>query len=504
MPGVVIFLVGLLYFYYLPVRYDFDGTVFSQTLRSILIKGGLADAIQAHHPLYYPVTFFLYKALQLTTGYNVLEYFHLQLFSLLFGLLTLTFFYKIIKRVTDKIVLHYTAVILMAFCNGFWYYSVEAEVHIAGLFFITAGFYYTFFKHNEILKLRHIIISSFIFSLAAGFHLTNGLILLTVILIFLIEKRGFIKIFQFFSCYLLFFFLQTAIFFIFQKVSPLQLFKTMLFGKDLLTGYEHSYWSGFSPAALWDSLKSAAYGILSPATKITTTLSIVLGMSVLIFILYAGFKKKGEKIYYRFLLWLAPYFIFFTFWDPKKVEFKLNVLLPLIILFIVSSAGFFRGKSRYVIPVIFVIIVSFLNLYFVISPAHDIENNRIYLAAKEVEAVTTPDAIIVIAGFGSDISTHNKIYLPYFAHRRVYILDWVLGRNKSLAAVHSQIKQKVMSGTPVLFFSEVTYLSKTLKRLLKNHSIGTGDYFEFLQKINFKEKIPLRDGYYLKPIDRTF
>ena len=327
MPGIVIFLLTLLYFYYLPTSYDFDGTVFSQTLRTALIKNDLGHAIQVHHSLYYPVNFFIYKILQLATGYNVLEYFHLQLFSLLFGLLTLIVSYKILKRTVENIAFHYIGIILIAFSYGFWYYSVEAEVHIAGLFFITLGFYYTFIDHDQSTKLHHIIISSLCFALASGFHLTNGLIVVSICLIFIIEKKPAAGIFQFLFFYFIFFFLQMSIFFISHSIGPVQLFKTMLFGNDVLSGYEISYWSSFSFATFRNSLKSVIDGILYPSNSITGILSVCLFLFALIIIIAAFVKRKGEKIYYRLLLWLVPYFIFFTLWDPKKTEFKLNVLL---------------------------------------------------------------------------------------------------------------------------------------------------------------------------------
>jgi len=500
-PGIVIFLVALLYFYYLPTSYDFDGTVFSQTLRTALIKNDLGQAIQVHHALYYPVNFFLYKILQLSTGYNVLEYFHLQLFSLLFGILTLIVSYKILKRTIENITFHYLGIILIAFSYGFWYYSVEAEVHIAGLFFITLGFYYTFIKHEQSLKLHHIVISSLCFALASGFHLTNGLIVVSICLIFIIEKKPVIKIFQFLFFYFIFFFLQMSIFFISHKISPVQLFKTMLFGEDALSGYEISYWSSFSLATPWNSLKSVMNGFLYPSSKIIGILSVVMFLFALVIIIMARFKRKGEKIYYRLLLWMIPYFIFFTFWDPKKIEFKLNVILPFVILLVVSFAGLLREKARLVIPVVFVIITAFLNLYFVIAPANDISRNPNYLVAKTVAEKTEPASIIVIAGVGSDISIFNKIYLPYFAHRKAYILDWVLGRGTSLTGIRAQIMKERAKGTPILFFSEITYSSKTLKKLLKNHHIKEEDFFAFLENLDFKETIPLRDGYYLQPVE---
>ncbi len=100
--GIVILCIGLFYFIYLPVNYDFDGTVFSHYLRHGLVKGDLSAVHQPHHPLYIPVNYFLYKGLNTITGYNVLEYFHLQLFSLIFGMLTLWFSYKIIRQMTDS------------------------------------------------------------------------------------------------------------------------------------------------------------------------------------------------------------------------------------------------------------------------------------------------------------------------------------------------------------------------------------------------------------------
>ena len=501
MPALLISAVGLIYFYYLPTSYDFDGTVFSQTLRNVLIKGGLEEIIQAHHPLYYPLAFFIYKALQITTGYNVLEYFHLQLFSLFFGLFTLVYCYKIVKKTVEPVAFQYIGIILIAFSYGFWYYSVEAEVHIAGLFFVTAGFYYTFFKYDTPLKLHQVVLSALCFSLAAGFHLTNGLIAVSVCLIFLIEKKTFVRIFQFLVFYFLFFFIIVSIFFIFHNTNPVDLFKNQLFGKDLLSGYYMNYWSDFSLSTLWQSLKAVAGGILSRSTEVTSILSILFFLVALVIIATAWFKRRGEKIYYRLFLWLLPYFLFFSFWDTKKIEFKLNIILPIVILFIVSIARLVRGKLTCALFLILMSIVPVLNVRFVISPASDIQRNRKYLVARAVEETTSPDSIIVIAGVGSVVSKFNKIYLPYFAHRKVYILDWVLGRGTSFAEIYSQIRRQRIRGTPILFFSEVTYLSKSLNTLLENHGTQEEVYFNFLKKLNFKENIPLIDGYFLKPVE---
>src|SRR4030042_4397465 len=100
---MVLFFIAFIYFVYFPVSYDFDGTVFSHFLRYALAKNDLGTVIQSHHLFYFPLNFALYKILNRLSGYHVLEYFHLQLFSLLFGILTLAICFKMLKKIMPDI-----------------------------------------------------------------------------------------------------------------------------------------------------------------------------------------------------------------------------------------------------------------------------------------------------------------------------------------------------------------------------------------------------------------
>ena len=499
--GLVIFCIGVIYFAYLPVNYDFDGTVFSQYLRNALIRDDLVRTSQPQHPLYTPVNYLIYKGLKMAVEYNVLEYFHLQLFSLCFGLLTLWVSYKIIMKVTDQPFFHFAGMILIASCYGIWYYSVEAEVHMAGLFFITLGVYLLFFKPGPSDTLYRILAASFCFAAAAGFHLANGLITFAVLFIFIIERKSFAKIFRFFSFYFLFLLVELLGFVLITKVDMWDHYKNVLWGKDIMAGYEITYWTGFSPEALWESIKSAAHGILIPATPLLTILSILLFFASAALVTYAGVRSKDKKTYYKLGLWLLPYFIFFTFWDHRNIEFKLNVILPFLLLFILSAA-FIQIENRIKIFLFTAIIavVFFVNVYFFVLPANDIQNNLHYQVAKAVGKETPPRSIIVIGGCGSDLSLFNKIYISYFAYRRTFILDWMLGKGLSLEEIHTRLKQKRLKGTPVYFFSEIVQKGKTVRQLLKNHNLEAVDYFEFIKKMELKEKIPLIKDYYLARI----
>lgn len=495
---MAIFSIGVVYFIYLPVSYDFDGTVFSQYLRNALIRDDLVKTSQPHHPLYTPINYLIYKGLKMAVGYNVLEYFHLQLFSLCFGLLTLWVSYKIITKVTDRQFFHFAGMVLIACCYGIWYYSVEAEVHMAGLFFITLGVYLLFFKPGPSDTFYRILAASFCFAVAAGFHLANGLIVVSVLLIFIIERKSFAKIFQFFSSYFLFLLVEMVVFVLITKVNLWAHFKNVFWGKDLLAGYKIIYWTGFSLETLWESIKSAVHGILIPASPLFAILSILLFFAAAALIIYAGAKSKDKKTYYKLGLWLLPYFIFFTFWDHRNIEFKLNVILPFLILLILSAAFIqIQNRMKYFLFTAIIAIVFFINVYFFVLPANDIQKNLHYQVAKAVGKKTPPRSIIVIGGCGTELSIFNKIYISYFAHRRTFILDWMLGKDLSLEEVHARLKQEQLEGNPVYFFSEIVHEGKTVRQLLKNHQLEAVDYFQFLKKMDFKEKIPLINGYYL-------
>lgn len=506
LPSLMLLLIGLIYFSFLPVNYDFDGTVFSQYLRYSLVKNDLSVTHQPQHPLYIPVNYLLYNGLKKTIGYNVLEYFHLQLFSLCFGLLTLWITYKIIKQLTgpDQHFLQIAGMALAAFAYGPWYYSVEAEVHMAGLFFIAAGIYLLFFKPDPD-NLTRTVGAAVCFALAAGFHLTNGLIVVAVLLAFIMEKKSIGKIVRFFVFYGVFLLLELSIFALASKINLLDFYKNQLQGNDILAGHKISYWTGLSIGGLWGSFKSAANGFLVPASPTLTVLSLLLLASGAAFIINAGVKSKN-KDYYKLGAWILPYFVFFTLWDHRNFEFKLNVVLPFIILF-TASAAFFIGRMQNKTRVslantgflILTLSIFLINFYYYMKPANNLENNRNYRAAAAIEKVTPPQAVIVIAGCGSDLSIHNKIYISYFAGRKVFILDWMLGKGLSLDDIRARLEQEQAVGNPVYFFSDILQEGEgtALQQLFKNHHLEAADYKRFLEKMDFKEKIPVIDGYYL-------
>lgn len=512
-PGSVLLLTAMVYFIYLPVSYDFDGTVFSHYLRFALLKSDLASAHQPQHPLYMPLNYYLYKGLSLATGYRALEYFHLQIFSLFFGLLTLWLNYKILSGLTERLFYRVMGMVLIVSSYGFWYYSVEAEVHLPGLFCVSAGMYLLFFKPGIKSGRPGIfreIGAAFCLAVAAGFHMTNGLIMITVFLIFLKERKTIVHMVRFFLLYSGFLVAGLGLFSISSGTDLLDFYIRQLTGIDVLAGYKISYWDGFTPLAPLEALKATAHGILFPAGA-TFSLAI---LSLLVFVVVAavtvhGFslsrknKDTGSSPYYRLGAWMLPYFIFFTFWDHKNIEFKLNTLLPLLIMFTAAAARWDRtGTAKRKLAPAAVLVVSLLsggiNLLFSILPANDAAINDGYMVAQSIRKATPANAVIVIAGCGTPVSIHSKIYVPYFAYREVYIMDWMLGKGLKFEDILARMRQKKNEGAPVYLFSEILHDNRTVRQMLENHNLDAAAYFRMIDTWELDESIPLLRGYYLR------
>jgi hypothetical protein len=509
--GILFFIIFIIYLSFLPVNYDFDGTVFSHYLRYAVIKNDLVLSAQPQHPLYIPINYLLYKTLHTLTGYNPLEYFHLQLFSLLFGLLALWVSYKLIAKMTEHSFIPLIGTALTAFSFAVWYYSVEAEVHMPGVFFIAAGMFLLFFKPADSDKWHHLLWPALCFAMAAAFHLANGLIAFSVLLIFLIERVPFKKIVRFFSFYAVSVISVLALLALTSKQNLLAHYKSQVLGSDTLAGHKISYWTGFSFQSLWESVKSAAYGILPvspPALSFAALLIFAAAIAVIITGAIKHWKSRipgGRNPYIRLTAWMLPYFVFFTFWDHRNTEFKLNVILPFLILFTVSLASLTRKREKTGLFILIVLTLSVfsLNYYFALRPVNDIHNNESYMIAEAIGEKTPPGSIIVIGGCGPEISIHNTVYIPYFALRETFKLDWMLGKGHSLENICDRIKQERSKGTPVYLFSEIDRDrsdGKTLRQLFKNHHLTAADYFHFLDRLQPGEKIPLIGPYYLKQL----
>ena len=490
-------MIGLLYFIYLPVSYDFDGTVFSQFLRYAILENNLSPVIQSHHLFYFPLNFVAYKTLNFLTGYQVLEYFHLQLFSLVFALLTLIMSYRILKKIIPDRFFPVLGVWAIALSSVFWIYAVEAEVHMAGLFFIVAGIYLLFFNPPTF---KNIVLSSLFLALSSGFHLTNGLIGFSVLFYFIHERRSLASILQYYFFYALFIAVPYLIYALFSHQDLVRHFLNILFGENMFSGYRINRWEGFSIRGVLNSVEAIGAGILVPSSEWLVILAVVIFGGIVFMALFVERTPPYRRVLRQIGFWVIPFFLFFCFWESRNIEFKLGMVTAILILAVFLLSRLRNKKLGNFVLIGFIVILFLANFFGSIKPRNDINSNRNYLLARAIGDNTPSNSSIYIAGSGSNSYNYGKIYIPYFGLRNVVILDWKLGKGRTFDLLREDLFHSLNRGEPVYFLSEITSLSSIVRDLMKKHELNPSAYSAFLNRIVFSDPVPLVGQYSLRQV----
>jgi len=471
--------IPLFYFIYLPVSYSFDGTVFSHILRYALLKHNWLDITQTHHLFYFPINYLIYRVLEALFHYRVLEFFHLQLFSMFFGIATLMLVERMLKKLDLNPLMRLIGVSTVAFSYAFWQFSVDAEVHIPGVFFVTAGLYLLISREP---RTRQLIGAAFCFSVAAGFHLTNLLIAVTVFFYFLFKRLSWKRFAQFYLAWAGFMLALYGAYAALAHKPVLRILTNMLFGSDMYSGYRSDYlqpWSRSTLAASFAAMKTA----------------LVTGPGVLAWIVFGGFflllvmagkrADTEEKRSFKraMLFWSLPFLLFFSFWDPGNMEFKIHALVPLLLLTVVSLSRL-KPLAGHLAGISLVSGLFLINLFLGIMPQSAIEKNTNYQVAAAIRRSTPANAQVLISGRFEGYG-YGKIYIPYFAGREVLILDWLLGKGHSLPEIQQLLKKRSASGQPLYTLDEIAVPGKALRLLLAFHHVRERDFERFAAAIRF-------------------
>jgi hypothetical protein len=471
--------IPLLYFSFLPVSYSFDGTVFSQMLRYALLKRNWLDMVQLHHLAYFPLAYLAYRVLAALFHYRVLEFFHLQMVSLFFGAGTLLLVERTLKKLGQALELRVIGVSLVAFSFAFWQFSVDAEVHIPGVFFTLAGIYLLVFLRPELAPLAG---AAFCFAAAAGFHLANVLIAVTVFLYLLCRRAPWRRYAEFYLSYAGFMLLMYGAYSFLARRPVFGVLRDILFGADRYGGYRIAYAQPLSWTALRLSLRSLqaalAAGAGAPAGLIAA--------AVLLLLLLGLRREAGEerRLFRRAMLfWALPFLVFFSFWNPGNMEFKIQVALPLLLL---AAAALSRlaPTAAAALGAALAAALLWVNLSVGIRPQTEIGANANYQVALAIRRSTPANALVLVTGSFAGYG-YGKIYIPYFAGREVLILDWLLGKGHSLAEIRGALAGRASSGQPVYALEEIALPGQALAGVLDLHRVPQTDLALFTGAIHF-------------------
>jgi hypothetical protein len=500
LPALLLAGIALVYFSLLPVSYSFDGTVFSHFLRYALIKNDLLQVVQVQHLLYFPVNFLIVRVLEALFQYRVLEFFHLQLFSLSFAVMTLALLERMLKKAGLALVPRLAGVAAVAFSHAFWLFALDAEVHMAGVFFVAAGISLLLFRGEGT---RSLILAALCFALAAGFHLSNALAAATAFFCLLERRAPWRRLAQFFIAYFSFMLAMYGIFAACSGKPVLGIFYGMFFGADIYSGNPSAYAGPLSWAAVWASF-SALKQALSAAPGIASWLAPA-GVLALLAMAVRREEPSGRRTFVRAMaFWFLPFFLFFMFWDTGNIEFKIHALVPLLLIAAVSLDRLKPAGAR-ALGAALVLCLLLTNFFFAMRPRADIARNINYQAAVAIARATPADAQVLITGNFLGYG-YGKIYIPYFSLRQVLVLDWLLGKGRSLSGIEALLRKNAVSGRPLYALAEVFDAGPALNRLLQAHRLSADDYRRFLSGMRFVPVAPLPGGhrlYRLEFLQRT-
>jgi hypothetical protein len=475
----------------LPVSYSFDGTVFSHMLRYALQKHEWIEIGQVHHVLYFPLTYWLYRILHVLFGYRVLEFFHLQLFSMAFSVATLVLVERLLKKLGLDLLLRLAGVVIIAFSYAFWLFSVDAEVHIPGLFFTMAGMYLLLFRRTAAWPLAGAAIC---FAAAAGFHLTNILAFIAALLYLLLQRTSWRRLVQFGAAYASSLLLLYSFYSLLNRMPILKVLHRTLFGADRYSGYHAAFSRPFSPATLLSSLASVKTALVAGSGIWPWAILIAFaGLLVL------GFRADENRVRIparqALLIWPLPYFLFFSWWDPGNMEFKIHVVIPLLIIAL-GMLIHLKPFTGHALGLLLAGVLLGVNLASGIAPLAEIGNNTDYQVAQAIRRATPDDAQVLITGKFTGYG-YGKIYIPYFAHREVLILDWLLGKGHALPGILAELSRRAGSGHSIFTLEEVALQGKALSDLLAFHKVDEKDRALFASAVRFVPIAALPGGHRL-------
>ncbi len=489
--GSLFVAIPLLYFLYLPVSYSFDGTVFSHMLRYALLKHDWLGIAQIHHLMYFPLNYWLYRALQALFRYQVLEFFHLQLFSMFFSVATLFLVERLLKKLAVDTLLRAAGVAMVAFSYAFWLFSVDAEVHIPGFFFTMAGMCILASRRMTALALAG---AACCFAIAAGFHLTNMLAVIAALLFLLVQRTPWKQLAKFCAIYAAVLLVMFGAYSLLSGKSVLAIVRIGLAGNDAYSGYPIAYGRSLSWATVLSSLASLKHALAAGSGPA----SVLLPAGCLL-LLVLGIFRPGAAAERRckraMMFWTLPYLLFFSVWDPGNPEFKIHVVVPLLLVAIVAMSGL-KPLPAHTLAAILAIGLLGVNLSYGIKPQSETANNSDYQTAVAIRRATPDNAQVLITGRIEGYG-FGKIYIPYFAGREVLVLDWLLGKGHALPEVMAELSRRAGSGRPLYTLEEIALPGKTLSALLDFHKVSGKDRALFASAIRFIPVMALPGGHRL-------
>ncbi|HEX7502889.1 MAG TPA: hypothetical protein VF451_05680, partial [Acidobacteriota bacterium] len=262
----------------------------------------------------------------------------------------------------------------------------------------------------------------------------------------------------------------------------LGILRDILFGADRYSGYHIAFAQPLSWTTLWLSLHSLQTALVAGAG-----VPAGLALAAALLLLLPGLRRETDekrRLFRRAMLfWALPFFVFFSFWDPGNMEFKIHVVVPLLLLAAGSLARLAPAAATALAATLAAALL-WINLSTGIRPQAEIAANTNYQVALSIRRFTPANSLVLITGSFAGYG-YGKIYIPYFAGREVLILDWLLGKGHSLPEIRAALARRAGNGQPVYTLDEIARPGKALPGVLDFHKVPGKDLALFAGTIRF-------------------
>ena len=496
LESLAIFIIfSSIYLAYLSSQYNFDGAVFALRVEQAVATGNVWELFHPRHLFYEPAGYILFR-LAHALGSELRSIVWLEIMNAMFGAAALCLFHRLALRLGMGRLLGAGMTGCLAFSFGFWFFSVEPEVYVPGVFFLLVGLWMLFrFIEKGKAGLFPAALLGIIAAIAILNHVVNSLFLIPMglaTLFYLRNKESIedtnpsLNFSSFIIMILVCFAVTLSVYYEAGTHSPLAektgAWKWFLGLADPETpfGYRKSYWA-FHYTAAFHWVQGMAKTLFATdsyrlSQKDAFDYLIYIAVALLIFLLAFYFirirKISIEDRKYNVLLWLwlAPYAVFTIIWEPKNFELKVFFLAPFFLLIGLGLKGVSgRIKIFKAAPALLAALLFVINFYSSILPGADAKNNLDLQRSYFIRDNTEPPARIYIAGVSGGYNK-GKIYIPCFSRRQAIVMDW---RMRDMMKQGGVIDLRVKPGTYVL--EELVVTGRALDKLATNHGISSSE-----------------------------
>lgn len=216
---------------------------------------------------------------------------------------------------------------------------------------------------------------------------------------------------------------------------------------------------------------------------------IITGYFIWAFIKNWDFKGELKNINLLCLIWIASYFIFFIWWDPRNIDFMVPLLIPGLVLFaIFIDQSRINYRTNRNLALVLLILLFPINFFAEILPGSKLENNYSYQLASTLKNYVSNEDLVLIA---------DPLVLPYskyYFHKDftlAFLSSWDYDpkkepKTKAIEVLKQKIDNTLKMGGKIFIAESELYPWKPRQFKIfsrKDYNLAYKDYKPYLRPI---------------------